>query len=110
MLFGMRGLNLDQLHAFAQVAELGGFSAAAVRLNLTQPAVSLQVRQLECRFGVRLFERVGKRTAPTAAGSALLEHVRRIDVAVPRRCPVAPAWPTKACGGAWLHTRIFRNK
>ena len=51
----MRGLNLDHLRAFADVAELGSFSAAAERLNLTQPAVSLQIRQLEQRLRVKLF-------------------------------------------------------
>ncbi len=78
----MRGLNLDHLHAFVDVAELGSFSAAAERLSLTQPAVSLQVRQLEQRLGVRLLERTGRRSTPTAAGLVLLEHVRRIDAAV----------------------------
>ena len=78
----MRGLSLDQLSTFAQVIELGGFSAAAQRLNLSQPAVSLQVRQLERRLGVRLVERVGRRATATAAGLDLLAHVRRIESAV----------------------------
>lgn len=78
----MRGLNLDQLRAFADVSALGSFSAAAARLNLTQPAVSLQVRQLERRLGVRLIERVGRRAQPTAAGRDLLRHIRKIDEAV----------------------------
>jgi DNA-binding transcriptional LysR family regulator len=75
----MRGLNVDHLRAFADVIELGSFSAAADRLGLTQPAVSLQVRQLERRFGVRLIERVGRRARPTAAGEDLLAHVRSIE-------------------------------
>ncbi|MGQ9368511.1 LysR family transcriptional regulator [Azospirillum sp. A39] len=78
----MRDLNLDHLRAFAWVVEAGSFSAAADRLNLTQPAVSLQVRQLERRLGVRLVERIGRRAQPTAAGADLLHHVRRIDEAV----------------------------
>jgi len=78
----MRGLNLDQLSTFVQVIELGGFSAAAQRLNLSQPAVSLQVRQLERRLGVRLVERVGRRATATAAGLDLLAHARRIESAV----------------------------
>jgi DNA-binding transcriptional LysR family regulator len=78
----MRKLNLDQLHAFEQVVSLGSFSAAAQLLNLTQPAVSLQVRQLERRLGVRLVERLGRRIGPTAAGSELLPHIRRIEAAV----------------------------
>lgn len=39
----MRSLSLDQLRALVEVAQLGSFSAAARRLNLTQPAVSLQL-------------------------------------------------------------------
>jgi DNA-binding transcriptional LysR family regulator len=78
----MRGLNLDQLSTFTQVIELGGFSAAAQRLNLSQPAVSLQVRQLERRLGVRLVERVGRRATATAAGLDLLAHAQRIESAV----------------------------
>jgi DNA-binding transcriptional LysR family regulator len=75
----MRGLNLDHLHTFALVAELGGFSAAADVLGLSQPAVSLQIRQLEQRLKVRLIERVGRRATPTAAGTELLDHARRIE-------------------------------
>ena len=74
----MRALNLDQLRAFAEVVTLGSFSAAASRLDLTQPAISLQIRALEQRLGVRLVERVGKRAQPTAAGRDLLVHARRL--------------------------------
>lgn len=78
----MRRLNLDQLHTFAEVIDAGSFSAAADRLDLSQPAVSLQVRQLEQRLNVRLIERVGKRLKPSSAGLTLLEHAHRIDAAV----------------------------
>lgn len=74
----MRGLNLDQLITFATVVEHGGFTEAAGRLGLTQPAVSMQIRNLEERFGVRLVERVGKRALPTAAGRDLLPFIRRL--------------------------------
>jgi DNA-binding transcriptional LysR family regulator len=78
----MRGLNLDQIRTFADVVALGSFSAAAVRLGISQPAVSLQVRQLEKRFGVKLIERVGRRVAPTAAGAEFLSHARQVEAAV----------------------------
>ena len=80
--FAMRGLNLDQLQTFTEVIALGSFSAAAERLQLSQPAVSLQIRQLEKKLGVRLIERVGKRATPTAAGSELIVHAKRIEDAV----------------------------
>ncbi|MBS4045170.1 MAG: LysR family transcriptional regulator [Alphaproteobacteria bacterium] len=78
----MRGFNLDHLQTFADVVRLGSFSAAAARLNLTQPAVSLQVRQLELKLGLKLIERVGRKATPTAAGRALLQHAGTIDAAV----------------------------
>lgn len=74
----MRSLNLDQLRALMEVTELGSFSAAARQLNLTQPAVSLQVRELEQRFGIRLVERLGRTVRPTAPGRELVEHASRI--------------------------------
>jgi DNA-binding transcriptional LysR family regulator len=70
------------LHSFTTLAALGSFSAAARRLNLTQPAVSLQIRALEKRFGVRLIERVGRRARPTLAGEELLRRIKGIDAAV----------------------------
>lgn len=78
----MADLNLAHLHAFALVAELGSFSAAADRLGVSQPAISAQIKQLERRCGVRLLERVGRRAAPTAAGAELLRWRGAIDGAI----------------------------
>ena len=74
----MRNLNLDQLQALREVVALGSFSAAGQKLHLTQPAVSLQIRELETRLGVRLIERMGKRAYATPAGQELIEHARRL--------------------------------
>src|SRR3954462_12478059 len=74
----MRSLNNDQLRALIEGAGSGSFSVAARRLNLTQPAVSLQIRELEKRWGVQLLERFGKQAHPTAPGRDLIEHARRI--------------------------------
>ncbi|WGT64515.1 LysR family transcriptional regulator [Variovorax paradoxus] len=75
-------LNLDQLKSFGLVIETGSFSAAADRLGLTQPAVSLQIRQLERKLAVRLVERVGRQAKATPAGAALLRHAQHIEAAV----------------------------
>jgi DNA-binding transcriptional LysR family regulator len=75
----MRRLSLDQLRAVVEVVRLGSFSAAARSLNLTQPAISFQVRELEERFGLLLVERLGKRAYPTPAGAELIEYAHRID-------------------------------
>ena len=74
----MRNLNLDQLQTLREVVALGSFSAAARALRLTQPAVSLQIRELEKRLGVRLVERLGKHAYATAAGEELIAHARRL--------------------------------
>jgi DNA-binding transcriptional LysR family regulator len=74
----MRSLNLDQLRAFVEVVERGSFTAAARELNLTQPAVTHQVQELERRFQVALVERFGKRAYLTQAGEKLIEHARSL--------------------------------
>jgi DNA-binding transcriptional LysR family regulator len=74
----MRSLNLDQLRAFVEVVERGSFTAAARELNLTQPAVTHQVQELERRFQVALVERFGKRAYLTQAGEKLIEHARNL--------------------------------
>jgi len=83
----MRSLNLDQLRALVEVVECGSFSAAARRLNLTQPAVSLQIRELERRLGVRLIERMGKHAHPTAPCRELITAAEGIF----RECDLAYA-------------------
>jgi DNA-binding transcriptional LysR family regulator len=74
----MRSINPDHLRTIAEVIAQGSFTRAAKRLNLAQPTVSLQVRELETRVGVRLVERLGKRAFATAAGRELIEHGKRI--------------------------------
>jgi DNA-binding transcriptional LysR family regulator len=78
----VKTLNLDYLQSFLIVIECGSFSAAAERLQLSQPAVSLQVRQLEKTLNATLIERIGRKARPTAAGVALLAHAQQINTAV----------------------------
>jgi len=68
----IRNATLRQLQIFAAVAAQRSFSRAAAQLHLTQPAVSMQVKQLERRAGLPLFEQVGRRIEITAAGKELL--------------------------------------
>ncbi|OQK17831.1 LysR family transcriptional regulator [Methyloprofundus sedimenti] len=63
--------TLHQLKIFQQVAELLNHSAAANKLNLTQPAVSIQIKQLENNLGLSLFEKIGKKIFLTSAGREL---------------------------------------
>lgn len=78
----MMTLNLGYLATFRLVAQRGSFSAAADVLGISQPAVSLQVRQLEQFLQTRLIERTGRGVKATAAGMALLSHGERIEQAV----------------------------
>lgn len=78
----MTTLNLGHLATFRLVVQRGSFSAAANVLGLSQPAVSLQIRQLEQFLQARLIERTGRGVKATAAGLALLSHDERINQAV----------------------------
>lgn len=100
----MRVLNLDHLRTFARVVELGSFSAAAERGGVTQPAVSLQIRQLERRFGLKLVERIGRRAGPTAAGLELLTHIRVIDAALAQAEQAMTAHASQVSGRIRLGT------
>jgi DNA-binding transcriptional LysR family regulator len=71
-------LDLNHLRTFKEVIAGRSFSAAASKLGLTQPGVSLQIRRLEQRLGIRLIERVGKRAFPTAVGKDFLEFAQRV--------------------------------
>ena len=67
-------ITLRQLRIFEAVARRLSFSRAAAELHLTQPAVSMQVKQLERQIGLPLLERIGKRLVLTEAGAELRRH------------------------------------
>jgi len=67
-----------QLRAFHYVAVYGGFSRAAEALNLTQPAISDQVKKLEEEYDILLFDRQKRRVVVTEKGAALLEITNRL--------------------------------
>lgn len=69
----MRIPNFSALRSFEAAARHGGFTAAAAELNVSQSAVSQQVRLLEQELGTRLFLRNGPRVVLTPAGMALRE-------------------------------------
>lgn len=71
--------SLDQLQTLADVVQAGSFLGAAKKLGLTQPAVSLRIRELEQAMGLRLIERVGRKASPTTAGATLLGFVKQIE-------------------------------
>lgn len=71
-------MDLRLLPTFIAVAECRHFGRAAAIVNLSQPAVSHQISQLEEAIGTRLFNRDGRRVTLTVAGEALLEEARAI--------------------------------
>lgn len=71
-------LNYHHLRYFREVAHEGNLTRAAERMNLSQSALSAQIRQLEARLGHDLFERTGRRLILTEAGRIALDHADRI--------------------------------
>ncbi len=70
--------TLRQLDILEAVARCGNFSRASVELHLTQPAVSMQIKQLESTLGLALFEQIGKQIHLTEAGQEALRASRAI--------------------------------
>lgn len=70
--------DLRNLETFVWVAHLGGFRAAAEKLNATQPAVSQRIALLEAELGVRLFDREPRGVALTPKGNELLPYAERM--------------------------------
>jgi DNA-binding transcriptional LysR family regulator len=67
-----------RLRVFRIVAEELSFTRAAERLFLTQPAVTMQIKNLEVDLGLRLFDRTGQRIVLTPAGRILHDYAKRI--------------------------------
>ncbi|QQA41554.1 LysR family transcriptional regulator [Pelagovum pacificum] len=73
-----RNLDLTAVRSFVATAESGGVTRAAGLLNLTQSAVSMQIKRLEDSLDTRLFDRAGRGLGLTAAGEQLLSHARKM--------------------------------
>ncbi|MBK9156526.1 MAG: LysR family transcriptional regulator [Chloracidobacterium sp.] len=71
-------MEIRQLKAFLAIAEAKTFTAGARRVNVTQAAISMQIRQLEEEVGLPLFTRTPRRVILTEAGEYLLERARKI--------------------------------
>jgi DNA-binding transcriptional LysR family regulator len=71
-------VELRHLRAFIAVVDAGGFARAALRLNVSQPALSRQIAALERELRVRLFDRIGRRVELTADGEDLVRRSRRV--------------------------------
>ena len=74
----MQYVSLRQLRVFESAASNRSFSRAAELLHLTQPGVSMHIKELEKNAGMPLFERIGKKLFVTEAGQELLTRAREI--------------------------------
>ncbi len=74
----MRNLDLTALRSFIAVADAGGVTRAAGFLNLTQSAVSMQIKRLEEMLGLEVLDRSARKVGLTAAGEQLLGYARRM--------------------------------
>lgn len=74
----MLNFTLRQLQVFEKVASHLNYSRAAEELYLSQPAVSMQIKQLEVHIGLPLFEQMGKKIFLTEAGHELFHYARNI--------------------------------
>ena len=74
----MRYINLHQLATFQVVAKHCSYVRAAEELHFSQPAVSAQIRQLEESMGIKLFDKIGRKTHLTQAGEELYLYSQKI--------------------------------
>lgn len=70
--------SIPQLEAFYWVARLGSFRAAAERLGMTQPSISVRIKDLEGEAGGALFSRSTRGVRMTDKGRAMFDHVERV--------------------------------
>ena len=73
-----RHFNLRQIEAFKAMIEYGSVSSAAQMIHISQPAMSKLILNFEANTGLKLFDRVKGRLAPTASGMRLYQEIDRI--------------------------------
>lgn len=71
-------ISIRQMQIFQTVAQTQNYTRAAELLHMTQPAISMQIKQLEDNTGLCLFERQGKRIVLTAAGQAMHSYTQEV--------------------------------
>jgi len=75
----VRNITLKHFRVLSAVTKMGSMAGAARRLNVTPPAITVQIQQLEQSVGLPLVERIGDKTTPTEAGEVILRAAHRIE-------------------------------
>ncbi len=74
----MHDINSRRLDHVVALSEEGSFAKAAVRVHLSQPALSRSIQSLEEEFGIRLFDRASRGVTLTPAGKLIVQRARRV--------------------------------
>ena len=77
----MAALDIDSVHAFVLVAELGSFTKAASALDTSQAAISVKIKRLEDRLGYRLLDRTPRNVRLSTQGMTFLKPARNLITA-----------------------------
>jgi len=103
----LRNVTLRQLRLFQAVAQHLSYSRAAEHMNVTQPAVSMQIQQLETELGLPLLVRQGKKISLSPAGEEMLRQSQRIlnQVQIAGEA-VAAFHASHGTGGGYLHLGV----
>ena len=80
--YNARIMDVRGLEVFLSVAKHLNYTRAGEEVNLSQPSVSVRIRQLEDELGTKLFEQLGKKVSLTEAGLVLIPHARRVVTAI----------------------------
>ena len=97
-------MELYQLRSFAAIAELGQLTRAAEKLHVSQPAVSAQLKSLEEKLGLTLFERTASGMVLTAPGARLLVEAEKVLTAASDMQNVAQSFKGELVGKASIGT------
>ncbi|QBJ96318.1 LysR family transcriptional regulator [Rhodococcus sp. ABRD24] len=95
-------VELRHMRALVAVIDAGTFTAAAERLNITQPALTRTIQQLEATLGTRLLERTSRSMTPTEDGRAFAERIRHVLGDLDAAVASAQANRTVRLGFSWL--------
>lgn len=96
--------QLLSMRVFKRVADEGGFAAAGRALDMSPPAITRLIAQLETRLGTRLFQRTTRRVSLTEAGEAYLARVRQILQDVDEADALASAYTNQLAGRLRVNT------